>query len=505
VVDGVSRRAEGARLDDVCPCLPALAVMALLEQVHGTARQRERRPCGPDRLRDGRQTLCGIDRMKARPGWRFRAAARMTRVGFPAQQGRQGVCQRGRAKRPGERTPGPLGPATLATTGGQGHGRDREAGFSGVIRAVAPAGAFGQRVPGLAEGPERETPHGDQGGGQATRQRRSEAQGGRGQAVEVTGYGGAVLGLIAAVPTRPPAGKVGPRQAPEALWPRAVVPPRQAQLAGPARRHQGVCERGGWAGTERWWLDRHGVAVGVPAQAHMAVPAEARALAAAGEGVPLGHRAHTVRRGQGPEAWAARRAPAGVGRTGLTPSAPDGPAAHGRHRQRRAVEAHPLPGVVGRQWQGKDEGPGGHPVCLTKAAVATPRPPCEDDDDRRLIAHGGSKEATPPWDLQPPPHQTARAGRGHVVCTLPLCGLATAYRRPGERAALGGEPGGWQRWRRQLLAHNRDTVRVLAPGASGRLQIAVVALLMGANRQEVPSALGTRRESLAKDDLPPKG
>ena len=53
----------------------------------------------------------------------------------------------------------------------------------------------------------------------------------------------------------------------------------------------------------------------------------------------------------------------------------------------------------------------------------------------------------------------------HVLFTLLLFALATASRLPGERAALGGEPVGWQRWRRQLMEHNRDKVIVCAQGA----------------------------------------
>ena len=92
----------------------------------------------------------------------------------------------------------------------------------------------------------------------------------------------------------------------------------------------------------------------------------------------------------------------------------------------------------------------------------------------------------------------------HVLFTLLLVALATAYRRHGERVALGGEPVGWQRWRRQLMEHNRDKVIVCAQGAYGLLPIAVCALLMGAKRKDVPPELGTRREILAQYGLPPK-
>jgi hypothetical protein len=44
VVDGVDRLDEGALLDDCFPFLRGIGVMALLEEVHGTAIQCEMRP-----------------------------------------------------------------------------------------------------------------------------------------------------------------------------------------------------------------------------------------------------------------------------------------------------------------------------------------------------------------------------------------------------------------------------------------------------------------------------
>jgi len=93
-------------------------------------------------------------------------------------------------------------------------------------------------------------------------------------------------------------------------------------------------------------------------------------------------------------------------------------------------------------------------------------PPC-DDDDRSLIENCCIKEATQQWDLGHPPQKTAPAVRAHVLLTLLLFALATAFRLPGEREATGGESVSWQRWRRQLLAQNRDKVIVCAQGYDG--------------------------------------
>jgi hypothetical protein len=94
--------------------------------------------------------------------------------------------------------------------------------------------------------------------------------------------------------------------------------------------------------------------------------------------------------------------------------------------------------VVVRQWHGRDYGPGGNTVCLTHAAVAKPLPPFDDYEERRLIDNCGIKEAKQPWDLGHPPQKTDRAGRVHVLFTLLMFALATAYRLAYEREAGGG-------------------------------------------------------------------
>ena len=159
--------------------------------------------------------------------------------------------------------------------------------------------------------------------------------------------------------------------------------------------------------------------------------------------------------------------------------------------------------MVGRQWHGRDDGPGGTPVFLTHASVATPLQPCADDDDRRLIEHCGSKATKPPWDVGHPPQKRARAVQ--VRFTLRLFALATAYRLPCERAALGGEAVGWQRWRRQIRAQTRDQVIVCAHGYDGSFHLAAYALLLGVKRKHVPPAVGSPQQVLAKFKLPAGG
>ena len=85
--------------------------------------------------------------------------------------------------------------------------------------------------------------------------------------------------------------------------------------------------------------------------------------------------------------------------------------------------------------------------------------------------------------------------------TLLLFALATAYRLQCEQEESGGEPVGWQRWRRQLLEQTRDHVIVFAQGYYGIFHLAEYSLLLGVNIQDPPPGIGTLPQILAKYGL----
>jgi hypothetical protein len=130
--------------------------------------------------------------------------------------------------------------------------------------------------------------------------------------------------------------------------------------------------------------------------------------------------------------------------------------------------------------------------------------PFDDSDARRLIETCCIKAAKQQWALGPPPQKTARAVRVQVLFTLLLCALATAYRWQCEREATGGEPVGWQRWRRQLWGQTRAQVSVLAQGYDGLFHLAEYSLLVGVKLKDHPPGIGTRQAILAKYRLSPK-
>jgi Transposase DDE domain len=505
VVDGVYRLDEGAVLDKFFHFLQALGVLDLMAHVQGQGIQREMVPCVQYLLLYGLKTLFGIEGMNALPALLFSEEAMMRLVGFNAHQVRHGVCQRGAAKRQRPRTAGPICPDTLAHNIVKLNLQDLEAFFNGVIRAVARARILGAKVTGIVDGTDLAMTAQYEGCGQVTRKRQITDKHGKVHEIEVTVYGWKLIVLIDARTKIPLAAKVVPIQEHETLCLRALVTQARTNLGGKARMHKVVFDRGFLDGADLWWLDQHGITFVVPAKTTMAVTVDARAQAAAGEGNTVGRRVHTVRHGQGRTASTERLETEVVGITGLTTYDQYGTPEHGRHHYRRDFEPNPINAVVVRQWHGKDYGPSGKTVFLTNASVEEPLRPFDDYDDRSLIENCCIKEAKQQWDLGHPPQKTGRAIRVHVVFTLLMFALATAYRLRCEHTELRAEPVGWQRWRRQLLEQTRDQIIVFAQGYYGIFHIAEFVLLVGVKLKDVPPGVGALQELLAKYELTAQG
>ena len=122
-------------------------------------------------------------------------------------------------------------------------------------------------------------------------------------------------------------------------------------------------------------------------------------------------------------------------------------------------------------------------------------------DERSLIEDCCIKESKQQWTLGHPPKKSERGVKVHVLFTLVMFALATAYRLMGEQAEGGKEPVGWQRWRRQLLQQNRDKVIVFAEGCYGIFHLAEYSILLGLNLKDLPLGIESREAVLAKFGL----
>jgi hypothetical protein len=123
--------------------------------------------------------------------------------------------------------------------------------------------------------------------------------------------------------------------------------------------------------------------------------------------------------------------------------------------------------------------------------VENPLQPFDNYDDRCLIENCCIKESQQQWSVKHPPQKTAWATLVHMMLTLLMFALMTAYRLQCAQDDTGNEPVGWQRWRRQLLQQTRDHVIVFAQDRYGLLHLAEYSLLLGVKLKDVPPGIGT--------------
>jgi hypothetical protein len=122
--------------------------------------------------------------------------------------------------------------------------RDWEALFNGIIRALAKAGVFAAKLTGIVDATDLETTAHDEGCGRVTRTRQIIDKRGRVHEVEVTVDGWQLMVLIGARTTLPLAATVVPIQEHETLSLRALVTQARTNLAGHARLHKVVFDKG---------------------------------------------------------------------------------------------------------------------------------------------------------------------------------------------------------------------------------------------------------------------
>jgi hypothetical protein len=420
----------------------------------------------------------GIEAMHALPALLFSDEAAMRLAGFNAVQIRDGICQRSHEKRQGDKPPGPLCPDTLADNIVKLSLEAMATFLNGVVHDLAQAKVFAQQVTGIVDGTDLETPARYEGCGQATRKRKITDKRGKVREIEVTVYGWKLLVMIEVRTKIPLAAKVVQIQNHEASFTREVVTQARTNLADHARLHRVVFDRGVVDGADLWWLAQQRVGFVVPAKDNMRVTADAQALAAAGTGV-VARRVHPVAQGQGKQRWRERLETEVIGIAALTTYDQYGPEEHAQQQYRKDFEGHPLNAVVVRKWNNRDYGPGGQVVFLPNEAITKPLKVFDFYDDRSLIATCCIKESKQAWNLKHPPQKSERALQGHVFFPLALFARATAYRLRAEQAAVGDEPGGGQRWRRQLIHQNRDKVIICAQGGYGIFHVAEYSLLLG--------------------------
>ena len=141
---------------------------------------------------------------------------------------------------------------------------------------------------------------------------------------------------------------------------RALVTQARTNLAGHARLHKVVFDRGFLDGVDLWWLPA------AWASSLWCRPKTTwrrrwtpRPKPPRRKGSPSAAGRIRCAMGQGKTAWTERLETEVVGITGLTTYDQYGTPEHGRHHNRRDFQPNPINAVVVRKWHGRDVWPGG--------------------------------------------------------------------------------------------------------------------------------------------------
>jgi hypothetical protein len=504
-LDGIYGLNEAGLLDEFWHFLEVVGIFPLVAQIEAPAIQRVMLPLVSMVLLYCLKVLFGIESMNALPALLFSNVAAMTLLGFNAHQIANGFSRRGDPTRKHKAKQGPLAPQTLAQNLVKLSEATVLAFFNGCVAALAAFGLFAPEITAVVDGSLIETTQDYEGRGCLKVEKRQRQKGGGWVTVVEVLFGWKVVALMDSRTRIPLALKVLKIEAYEGEWLAPLVKQAQANLGRHARIVKVVSDRGYLDGVDLYALDQMGVMWVMQAKAHMAVYTEALAGRVH---QPVQRRVSPVRHGQGRNQRVEAQVTEVVGVRGLQSYAQYGPPR--QPGERRTYAQHlPLNAVVVERWHGQVCDP--PPVFLTNGAVGDALGVLDDYDVRSLIENGLFREGKQPWHLEHAPMKTEAAVVVHVVFTLAVMGLATAYRLwskqqelaapepgPPDFSLLGGE--GAERWRRRLQQENRNKVIVFVGEHFGIFHTAELGVLAGLRLKAtgIPAELGSREDILSR-------
>lgn len=510
-LDAVYGLNEVGLLDEFWHFLDCIGILALVATIEVPAIERVLVPVVQMVLLYLLKILLGIVSMNALPFLLFSNVAAMTVVGFNAHQVRNGLTQRGNHARKNKPKQGPLSPQCLAQNISKIPVAGAIAFFNGCIRCLAAFGSFAPQVTGVVDGTRIETTDPYEGHGTLKVERRKPQKGGGWVTVIEYLFGWKLVTLMDLDTHIPLAVKVIQIQAYEGEWLVPLVKQAQTNLGKHARLVTVVADRGYLDGVDLWELHQMGLVFVILAKAGMKVRAAALVKAAHG---PVQTRRRTVCHGHGRFQTKETLTTQLVAVNDLNEYLQFGPPPEKGKRRSRKQNPR-LNAVVVQMWDNRVLGEGGH-VYLTNGAVADAFAVFDRYDGRSLIENGLFREGKGPWVLEHVPQKNENAVSVHLVFTMAVMALTTAYRiwsRQQELeepdppqtgvALLGGE--GTLAWRRRLLQENRDKMIVFMGDHYGIFHAMEFAILAGLrlNPKGIPPELGSPADIRARYDLPP--
>jgi hypothetical protein len=518
-LDAVYGLNEVGLLDEFWHFLGLIGVLALVATIQVPAIERVMIPVVQMVLLYLLKILFGIVSMNALPALLFSNVAAMTLIGFNAYQVRNGLTKRGDHARQKKPKQGPLTPQCLAQNISKIPAEGAVAFFNGGIRYLAAFGIFAAEVTAIVDGTRIETTADYEGHGTLTVERRKRQKGGGWVTVIEYLFGWKLVALIDLDTRIPLAVQVIKIEAYEGEWLVPLVKQAQANLGDHARIVKVVADRGYLDGVDLGEIHQMGLVFVILSKAGMKVREAALAKAAQG---PVQSRSRTVRHGHGRFQTTETLTTELVAVTDLNEYLQFGPPPEPGKRRRRKNNPR-LNAVVVRKWNNRVVGEGGH-VYLTNGTVENAFAVFDTYDGRSVIENGLFREGKGAWVLEHAPQKNENAVIVHVVFTMAVMALATAYRIWSRRqeyilstaeglaeqaspqtasALLEGE--GATAWRRRLLQENRDKVIVFVDEHYGIFHVMEFAILAGLHikAEGIPPELGSSADILAHYGLSP--
>jgi len=456
----------------------------------------------------------GVQSMLAMHDLLLTDEAMMARIGFNAHQVAHGTNQRGEDRR---KEPvairGALSYETIADAIVTIEHSKLEQLFNAAIRALAAQGLFPKRIDAVLDTTDDEatpTYRTDSGGEvpRVTREKRPDVRANRNaQKVEVTVYGWKVWLVWEPVSKVPLAMKIDAINVPDNEHALAVLRQAQQNMQGYATLRSVALDRGFLDGKLLSAIEGDGVVIYIPARSDMRVTRDARSIARLAlkahgsgrtvDGARVESRDREVKRGAGKKARTVVETTELVKIDAIDCDwwCPEGDSSKSNAK---GFVPHRVGAVVVSRWGGASKAEAHEVVLLTTDPNASPFAAFDAYDDRSLIENTCNREAKESWWLERHPKRSESGVRVQAYFVFLCMALVTgfrAHRSATDESERRGQDTGMTRYRRQLMASNRDRLLVWIGAQYALLRSYEFALLLGVTvRQRAP--LGDTAESV---------
>ncbi len=439
----------------------------------------------------------------------FTNEALMKLVGFNATQIKNGVCKRGDYKRKHKEKTGPICVDTLADNLVKLSVKMVESLFNQAIVALAMFGSFPKKIIGIIDTSLLQTTKTFPGCGKTSREKEVRDKKGQKITVKVEIFGFKMGVMVCANTMIPIAVKVAKIEVSDYWFLRQLIEQGIKNICSNGRIKRILIDRGFLDGEDLWWLHKEkGIEFVVPAKENMSIVTDIKGLALEeGEEIYRDSRTEEMRRkGEDGKSKIYEGETECIGVSGLMSYDAYGPAGHEKDKDKKGFKANLINAVWVKKWVGKIQTNGG-PVYLTNIEVKKPMWIVDYYGDRSLIENGTFRTGKQYWSLKHPPKRTAKGMTIHIVFTMMVIALTTAFRNyktKEEKAEQKGKETGIARYRRAIYAEGQDKVIVFHENRYGIFYMHEVLVLMGRKVKDLVKLMGVdyKMQILRKYNLP---